>query len=125
MESLAAKQEAAYERLYHWLQQIWTNTTTDSTATDGGSAAVDANTDSIMNDEWFLQHEFVQHCVWSLRPVPAFYRHTLETVASTRRAETTRRFLIALTTGYQGQAPLEVKAHDSVQCESVPTTLLA
>lgn len=61
-----------------------------------------------------LQHAFVQRSLYTLRHVPAFYAHTLELVASSRRTEETRRFLLALTSGYGGMPPLEMKSHDSV-----------
>jgi len=51
-----------------------------------------------------------------LRHVPAFYLHTLELIASSRRAEETRRFLLALTSGYAGMQTIEMKAHDPVAC---------
>jgi len=61
-----------------------------------------------------LQHAFVQRALYTLRHVPAFYAHTLELIASSRRTEETRRFLLALTSGYGGMPPLELKSHDSV-----------
>jgi len=106
MEGLAQKQEQAYERLYHWLQKylhLFSNS--------GGSAASQLDPDNL--DE-ALQHPFVKHALFTLRHVPAFYSHTLELVASSRRSEETRRFLLALTSGYAGFAPIEMKAHDSV-----------
>lgn len=104
MENLAQKQERAYERLYHWLQKYLQ-------APISGSA-----NDSIEQDglDEALQHHFVKRALYTLRYVPAFYSHTLELVASSRRAEVTRRFLLALTSGYQGFAPIEMNAHDSV-----------
>jgi hypothetical protein len=35
-------------------------------------------------------------------------------IATSRRIEVTRRFLLVLTAGHDGQAPLEMKAHDPV-----------
>jgi conserved oligomeric Golgi complex subunit 6 len=49
-----------------------------------------------------------------LHHVPAFYSHTLELIASSRRAEETRRFLLGLTAGYGGRSPIELNAHDPV-----------
>jgi len=104
MESLAQKQERAYERLYHWLQKYL-----NLFSTSQSSPPVDQ--DSL--DE-ALQHPFVKRSLYTLRHVPAFYSHTLELIASSRRSEETRRFLLALTSGYGGLAPIEMKAHDSV-----------
>jgi hypothetical protein len=91
MESLAQKQERAQERLYHWLQ-----------------------TYTIESSDEVLQHPFVKRALFTLRHVPAFYTHTLELVANSRRAEETRRFLLALTSGYNGLPPMEMKSHDAV-----------
>eukprot|EP00804_Cyclotella_cryptica_P026647 CCRYP_019085-RA/>CCRYP_019085-RA protein AED:0.07 eAED:0.08 QI:0/0/0/1/1/1/2/0/825 len=49
-----------------------------------------------------------------LRNSPARHVHALEMIAASRRAEVTRRFLLALTSGYGGVAPLEMRAHDPV-----------
>jgi hypothetical protein len=38
----------------------------------------------------------------------------LELIATSRRAEVTRRFLLALTSGYDNVAPIEMRAHDPV-----------
>lgn len=56
----------------------------------------------------------MQRSLYTLRHVPAFYSHALELIASSRRTEETRRFLLALTSGYGGMPPLEMKSHDSV-----------
>jgi len=126
MEGLAAKQEAAYERLYQWLQQqLYRMENSNGTTGDGASSQQqqqqspqdsDAQEAAGAADE-LLQHDFVKAAVYTLRHVPAFYTHTLEMVAASRRAQVTRRFLLALTTGLHGQSPLEMKAHDSVACE--------
>lgn len=109
MESLAQKQERAYERLYHWLQKhlhLFANS-----SSPGANVPSQLDPDSL--DE-ALQHPFVKRSLFTLRHVPAFYSHTLELVAASRRSEETRRFLLALTSGYGGSPPIEMKAHDSV-----------
>jgi hypothetical protein len=109
MESLAQKQERAYERLYHWLQkclhlfQAKANTPGDGYLNDQNNTLDEA-----------LHHAFVRRSLHTLRHVPAFYSHTLELVASSRRSEETRRFLLALTSGYDGLPPIEMKSHDAV-----------
>ena len=123
MEGLAAKQEAAYERLYQWLQQqLYRMENSNGTTGDGTSSQQQSPQDSEAQEalggaDELLQHDFVKAAVYTLRHVPAFYTHTLEMVAASRRAQVTRRFLLALTTGLHGQSPLEMKAHDSVACE--------
>ena len=105
MESLAAKQERAYERLYHWLQvHLQLNQSDDSHSQQLDPDAMDEA----------LSHPFVRQSLLTLKHIPAFYSHTLEMIATSRRVEVTRRFLLALTSGYDGQAPLEMKAHDPV-----------
>jgi conserved oligomeric Golgi complex subunit 6 len=92
IESLSQKQERAYERLYQWLQ--------------------------LQNQEDFpFAHPFVQRALATLRHVPAFYSHTVELVAGSRRAVVTRQFLLALTTGIDDSPPIELKAHDPVACK--------
>jgi hypothetical protein len=106
MESLAQKQERAYERLYHWLQnylQLATPITSQQ----------QQNMDLESLDE-ALQHPFCRRALYTLRHVPAFYTHTLELVANRRRMELTKRFLLALTSGYHNMPPLEMKSHDPV-----------
>ena len=109
MENLAQKQERAYERLYHWLQQYL------HLFSDANSGNNNSSVDQDILDE-ALQHSFVKRALYTLRHVPAFYSHTLELIASSRRAEETRRFLLALTSGYGGMSPIEMKAHDPVAC---------
>ena len=107
METLAQKQERAYERLYHWLQkflQLHSHTGDSSSAPSPDNDQLDEA----------LSNPFVRRSLFALRNVPAFYSHLLELVAGSRRAEETRRFLLALTSGYGGFPPIEMKAHDSV-----------
>jgi hypothetical protein len=106
MESLANKQERAYEKLYHWLQQyLHLNQSIQEQQHQLDPDAMDEA----------LSHPFVRQSLRTLHhSTPAFYSHTLEMIATSRRIEVTRRFLLALTEGHGGQAPLEMKAHDPV-----------
>ena len=106
METLAQKQERAYERLYHWLQKFLQ---LHSHSADASAPVPD---DDRLDEA--LSNPFVRRSLFALRHVPAFYSHLLELVAGTRRSEETRRFLLALTSGYGGFPPIEIKAHDSV-----------
>mmetsp|Transcript_22341 Transcript_22341/g.62139 ORF Transcript_22341/g.62139 Transcript_22341/m.62139 type:complete len:799 (+) Transcript_22341:170-2566(+) len=109
METLAQKQERAYERLYHWLQKylhLHSHTTTAA-----GPHAAQHDGDRL--DE-ILSHPFVRRSLRALKSVPAFYSHLLELIAQSRRSEATRRFLLALTSGHNGLPPIEMRAHDSV-----------
>lgn len=108
METLAQKQERAYERLYHWLQKYLHVHAHEPSM---GAPAVPQDEDRF--DE-ALSHPFVCKALHTLRYVPAFYSHLLELIASSRRAEETRRFLLALTSGYGGLPPIEMRAHDAV-----------
>lgn len=114
MESLALKQERAYERLYHWLQKyLHLNSVMHVPTSSGATPSPDDMIDSDALDE-ALSHPFVRRSLKVLHYVPAFYSHTLELIASSRRAEETRRFLLGLTSGYGGRSPIELKAHDPV-----------
>ncbi len=106
MEVLAQKQERAYERLYHWLQKYLHVHSHDNAGTFGAS-------DDDLVDE-ALAHPFVRRSLYTLRNVPAFHSHLLELISGSRRSEETRRFLLALTSGYGGLPPIEMRAHDSV-----------
>lgn len=108
MEGLAQKQENAYERLYHWLQKYLRVFGSESA---GPNSFVDQDEDVL--DE-ALSNPFVIKALRALRNVPAFHSHLLELIASSRRSEETRRFLIALTSGYGGLPPIEMRAHDAV-----------
>mmetsp|Transcript_43526 Transcript_43526/g.105090 ORF Transcript_43526/g.105090 Transcript_43526/m.105090 type:complete len:757 (-) Transcript_43526:81-2351(-) len=108
MEGLAQKQENAYERLYHWLQKYLR---VFGSETPGPNAFVEQDEDVL--DE-ALSNPFVLKSLRALKHVPAFHSHLLELIASSRRSEETRRFLIALTSGYGGLPPIEMRAHDAV-----------
>lgn len=103
METLAQKQERAYERLYHWLQKyLQLHSHEQQNQYDGDRM-----------DE-ILSHPFVRRSLQALQNVPAFYSHLLELIAQSRRSEQTRRFLLALTSGHNGLSPIEMRAHDAV-----------
>lgn len=106
MEVLAQKQERAYERLYHWLQKYLNVHGHENAAAFGAP-------DEDHVDE-ALAHPFVRRSLYTLRNVPAFHSHLLELIAGSRRSEETRRFLLALTSGYGGLPPIEMRAHDAV-----------
>jgi len=115
MEHLAQKQEQAYERLYHWLQsQLQVFSSSQGSSKKKVSFDQEPTDDDDSDMDQALQHPFVQASLFTLRHVPAFYRHMLELIASRRRQEETRIFLLALTSGYNGLPPLERLAHDSV-----------
>uniref|UniRef100_A0A7S4EQN4 Conserved Oligomeric Golgi complex subunit 6 C-terminal domain-containing protein n=1 Tax=Pseudo-nitzschia australis TaxID=44445 RepID=A0A7S4EQN4_9STRA len=107
METLAQKQERAYERLYHWLQKYLHLHSHEQ------QNPVLAQHDGDRLDE-ILSHPFVRRSLQTLKNVPAFYSHLLELIAQSRRSEETRRFLLALTSGHNGLPPIEMRAHDSV-----------
>jgi hypothetical protein len=80
----------------------------DEVGEPGGAVEIHAGADNGRT-----KVSFVQRALRTLRNVPAFYSHLLELVASSRRTTVTRRFLLALTSGYQGSPPLELQSHDS------------
>ena len=118
VENLASKQDDAFERLYHFLhsklelsQASVAHVPTSSSASS--SAVLSHSLGEGLMDE-ILLNPFVKRSIVVLRQVPAYYRHTLELIATSRRSEVTRKFLIALSSGYDGMAPIEMKAHDPV-----------
>lgn len=113
METLAQKQERAYERLYHWLQKYLQLHNHEHGGMGSGNNGTMSSDDEDLMDE-ALSHPFVRRSLKTLRNVPAFYSHLLELIAQSRRSEETRRFLLALTSGYGGMPPIEMRAHDSV-----------
>jgi hypothetical protein len=106
MESLAQKQEQAYERLYHWLQNYL------HLYPSGNNLAPSGEAEDRLDE--VLSHPFCQLALQTLQHVPAFYAHTLELIANARRSQATKQFLLALTSGHAGMPPLEMKAHDAV-----------
>lgn len=127
MEQLAARQERSHEQLYGFLQRFLSigiaaptpssadagRSSSSFSAHDVGSGALGRFRDGDEMDEAY-HHSLVRRSFHVLRHSPARRVHALELVASGRRTEVTRRFLLALTSGYGGMAPLEIKAHDPV-----------
>ena len=134
MEQLATRQERAYERLYTFIQYFLgigsatpnSHPNVPTSSNDAGrsfsaAAASDASQfgafgrfqDGDDVDEAF-GHPVIRRALRVLRHSPAHHVHALELIASSRRTEVTRRFLLALTSGYGGMAPLEMRAHDPV-----------
>jgi len=117
IEHLATKQEKAFERLYHFLHSHLdlSNTLSANVPTSSSSTT---NVQALRKDDDKLDetlgHPFVRRALLALRHVPAYYTHTLELIATSRRSEVTRKFLLALTSGYGGMAPIEMKAHDPI-----------
>jgi hypothetical protein len=118
VQNIASKQERAFERLYHFLHsrlELSASATSHiptSSNTIASNTAITRSTDDGMDEA--LLHPFVRRAIIVLRQVPAYYKHTLELIAASRRAEGTRKFLLALTSGYDGMPPIEMKAHDPV-----------
>jgi hypothetical protein len=131
MEQLANRHERAHERLYTFLQYFLGigsatptshhNVPTSSNDTGRSFSISDASQFGALGrfqdgddmDEAF-GHPVVRKALRVLRHSPSHYVHILELIASSRRTEVTRRFLLALTSGYGGMAPLEMRAHDPV-----------
>eukprot|EP00579_Thalassiosira_antarctica_P015733 CAMPEP_0201935274 /NCGR_PEP_ID=MMETSP0903-20130614/35134_1 /ASSEMBLY_ACC=CAM_ASM_000552 /TAXON_ID=420261 /ORGANISM="Thalassiosira antarctica, Strain CCMP982" /LENGTH=919 /DNA_ID=CAMNT_0048475665 /DNA_START=8 /DNA_END=2767 /DNA_ORIENTATION=+ len=134
MEQLASRQERAHERLYQFLQFFLgigsaapssnhTMMTVPTSSTDTGRpisasdvasyGALGRFHDGDDMDEAF-NHPIIRRSLHVLRHSRAHHVHELELIASGRRTEVTRRFLLALSSGYGGMAPLEMKAHDPV-----------
>lgn len=132
MENLASRQEHAHERLYQFIQFFLgigaaapspNAMMVPTSSSDSGrlhspyditsSGALGRFRDGDEMDEAF-NHPIVRRSVYVLRHSPAHHVHELELIAAGRRTEVTRRFLLALTSGYGGMAPLEMKAYDPV-----------
>eukprot|EP00956_Cyclotella_meneghiniana_P010770 scaffold15073_cov72-Cyclotella_meneghiniana.AAC.11 len=138
MEQLANRQERAHERLYQFIQtslgigmaapsnrNVPTSSSDAMRSGGGGRQFMDH---SIYQDGAALQGRFrdgdemdeayanivLRRALHVLRNSRERYVHALEMIASSRRTEVTRRFLLALTSGYGGMAPLEMRAHDPV-----------
>jgi hypothetical protein len=121
VENLASKQDRAFERLYHFLhsrldlsQASVSNVPTSSSSAQAAAATATATGRTQDGMDETLLHPFIRKSIVVLHQVPAYYKHTLELIATSRRAEVTRKFLLALTSGYDGMAPIEMKAHDPV-----------
>ncbi|KAL3789305.1 hypothetical protein ACHAWO_004856 [Cyclotella atomus] len=133
MEQLATRQERAHERLYQFIQTHLgigmaspaRNVPTSSDAMRGGRQLSDP---LMYRDGNNLLGRFIdgddmdeayanivlRRALYVLRNSRERHVHALEMIASSRRTEVTRRFLLALTNGYGGMAPLEMRAHDPV-----------
>ena len=138
MESLSAKQEQAYERLYHFLtsyldlhsrsvSNVPTRSGGGGVGGVGGAAAAGAGATGALHPQSAsaqrleedamdatLRHPLVVRSLQVLRHKPSYHAHTLELIAASRRALVTRKFLLALTSGYDGLPPIEMGAHDPV-----------
>jgi len=115
VENLASKQDRAFERLYHFLHSRLDLSHASVAHVPTSSSAAPQPVAKIQDgmDETLL-HPFIRRSIVVLYQVPAYYKHTLELIATSRRAEVTRKFLLALTSGYDGMPPIEMKAHDPV-----------
>jgi hypothetical protein len=114
MESLALKQERAYERLYHWLQKyLHLNSVMHVPTSSGAAPSPDNMIDSDALDEAF-SHPFVRRSLKVLHYVPAFYSHTLELIASSRRARRDETIPVGAYIWVWWTLPIELKAHDPV-----------
>lgn len=123
VENLASKQERAFERLYHFLHNhldlnqsslahVPTSSNNLSSSLNNMLQHHSAEDEDAMDET--LGHPFIRKSLVVLKYVPAYYAHTLELIATSRRSAVTRKFLLALTNGYNGMAPIEMKAHDPV-----------
>lgn len=118
MDSLSTKQERAFERLYRFLHSRLdlASSNVSHVPTSSSSQASPPQPVLMMDDEdgmdETLGNEFIRRSLVLLRQVPAYYSHTLELIATRRRSEVTRKFLLALTSGYNGGTPMERMAHD-------------
>ena len=131
VEQLAMRQERAYERLYQFIQThlgiglatTSKNASMASDATRGGrsmdpsyyqnNALLEQFKDGDDMDDAY-SNLVLRRALYVLRNSRERHVHALEMIASSRRKEVTRRFLLALTSGYGGMAPLEMRAHDPV-----------
>ena len=122
MEQLASRQEKAHERLYQFIQRhlgvgiasTGRNVPTSSDAPvhqDGALSGRFRDGDDM--DEAYADI-ILRRALYVLRNSRERHVHALEMIAASRRTEVTRRFLLALTSGYGGMAPLEMRAHDPV-----------
>ena len=94
--------------MYKWLQSFlgFDSVTQNQLGTNVNDEGPNEQMDEI------LSYPCLQRALRTLKHTPSFYRHTIELITSMRRAEVTRRFLLALTIGYDDSPPIEMKAHD-------------
>ena len=107
MEDMAKHQEAAYERLFQWVQDRCQEVARGASGGDGGG---DGDGDGDVQP-------VLRSALRVLTARPAYYRTCQDCVASTRRAGLVRRFIDALTHGGPGgfPRPIEVHAHDPLR----------
>mmetsp|Transcript_27832 Transcript_27832/g.43187 ORF Transcript_27832/g.43187 Transcript_27832/m.43187 type:complete len:744 (+) Transcript_27832:58-2289(+) len=110
MEALGTKQEAAYEKLYRWLQS-YLRLDNAPMKSQHHSVRVEEEEEDDRLDE-ALAHPCVKRALHTLKHAPSFHRHMMEMISTLRRSEVTRRFLLALTSGHDGLPPIERMAHD-------------
>merc|ERR1719223_684946 len=111
MDSLSTKQEQAFERLYRFLHSRLDLTSVNVSHVPTSSSSQAAPPQPVFMDDddgmdETLGKEFIRKSLVLLRQVPAYYSHTLELIATRRRSEVTRKFLLALTSGYNGGPPM-------------------
>eukprot|EP00054_Salpingoeca_dolichothecata_P024694 m.169099 g.169099 ORF g.169099 m.169099 type:complete len:652 (-) comp25102_c0_seq3:54-2009(-) len=97
MESMAALQEAAFEKLYRWTQSACRSLTSDSPDAPA----------------------LLCRAMHSLRARPILFQYSLNELSTARRNAVVRSFIDALTRGKGNAArPIELFAHDSVRYTS-------
>ena len=96
MDTIDQQQEAAFERLYRWLQS---------------SLAVELELDETPD------MQFLSVAVRSLRQRPVLFKYCIEEMGKSRRAMILNKFLCALTQGGPNgmPRPIELSAHDPVR----------
>lgn len=94
MDVMGYFQEAAFERLYRWVQRVVKNI-----------------------DEHAADTQFMHAAVTALRERPVLFRHCIEEMGKSRRASIMQKFLCALTQGGPGgmPRPIELTAHDPMR----------
>ncbi|CAM9239277.1 unnamed protein product [Ascophyllum nodosum] len=93
LEQLSQHQEAAYERLYRWVQERC----------------------QTLEEETPEADVTLQSAVRGLRDRPVFYAHCQESIVNMRRKLLVQRFVMALTQGKSSVRPIEMQAHDPVR----------
>ncbi|CAM9855428.1 unnamed protein product, partial [Ectocarpus sp. 8 AP-2014] len=93
LEQLSKHQEAAYERLYRWVQDRCQTLEEETPAAD----------------------VTLQAAVRCLRDRPLYYAHCQESIVNMRRKLLVQRFVMALTSGQSSVRPIEMQAHDPVR----------
>lgn len=122
LESLADRSSRAHERLYNFLlvhlnllesERHSVNTVKETYLLDNYKLDVANNPEERMDGT--LSHPFVIKSLTVLRKsAPTMHAHVIERIAFKRRSVVTKRFLLALTYGYENAPAIEVKGHDSL-----------